>query len=246
MGICEEWENKDKIGRIKCSIIFLNVHGRWDDLKNVNSALYQFVNKEMGDFMGFCETFKDKIDNNIKIKDAVISYRPAYKKEENRKNWRGRKSNGMTSIVNNKWISQIIQHQFANNNMMTIIIKEHKILIIFIYIPPIDTINIDIIDKTFHELGKLIGLYNILDYLIIVIGDMNARMEKVGDNITNYNGKILWQLTQTYNMRILNIDDAYGKSTYYTYSTNIETSSIIDYIIINNNIRWNKMKPKME
>ncbi|ETO08000.1 hypothetical protein RFI_29389 [Reticulomyxa filosa] len=153
----------------------------------------------------------------------------------------------MCTITKRNWISETNHNQFAENNIMTIIIHKYQIIIIFIYIPPNeDEMNDKISTNTFRNLEKIIQLFNILKYIIIIMGDFNARIIDTGDRITNQSGQLLKQLCQIHKLEILNTNQTFGQRTYHNFKTKQLTFSIVDYVIINTNIRLKKCTPQID
>ncbi|ETO13830.1 hypothetical protein RFI_23540 [Reticulomyxa filosa] len=107
--------------------------------------------------------------------------------------------------------------QFANENIMTVIIHKHRVIIIFINIPPNDDETNDKITITiFQKMNKLIQIFNILKYSIIIIQKNKPKWI------------LLKQFCQVHQLKI------YKQRTYHNFDTVDVTFSIVDYIIINN------------
>ncbi|ETO27415.1 hypothetical protein RFI_09718 [Reticulomyxa filosa] len=237
--------NSTNINKIKCKILFLNIKGNLNLKLTKNSALKKVYHDEEPDFFGFCETHQNNLNLSNIILNGVITYQKPYKR--NTTDNRGRPSNGMCIITKQNWTNITNHNQFSNNNIMTLIIHKYQLIIIFIYVPPNDEeSNEEIITETITNLEKLINLFNILKYLIIIMGDFNARMLDTGDRKTNQNGYLLKRLCDIHHLQILNIQQAYKQRTYHNNKTEQETFSIIDYVIINTNNRWQDANPQID
>ena len=96
--------------------------------------------------------------------------------------------------------------------------------------------------KFWREITDEIMRYRSKGKNVILMGDMNARLgEVVGDTMTNDNGRKLKEVSEMYDMMILNKEWGYKKWT----RIEKEEKSIIDYVVINREMRERVVEMKV-
>ncbi|ETO06167.1 hypothetical protein RFI_31230 [Reticulomyxa filosa] len=86
-------------------------------------------------------------------------------------------------------------------------------------------------------LEKIIQLFNILKYIIIIIVDFNARIIDTGDSITNQNGQLLKQLCEIHKLKILNINQTFGQRIYHNFKILPDITKRIDKLLIDTSMK---------
>eukprot|EP01083_Nonionella_stella_P061494 160240_1 len=107
-------------------------------------------------------------------------------------------SNGFINIINKRTLMTIKDYMYTINNpyINKYQIKDLRIVIIFIYIPPIkstdkyrDPVRSKIIKQIYNDWDTLLSMAKRMNVMTISMGDMNGRMPHLtGDHASNYNG----------------------------------------------------------
>ena len=155
-------------------------------------------------------------------------------------------SNGMALFIKDTVTAFTYPYRsdISNKFIFKTINMRDRTIIVGVYVPPLKSWNIQyseplrwhIINTIFRDLSIIITSAKLANLRIIIAGDFNSRLGiLVGDHGVNILRHKFLSFIKCHNLRIINIEQAYGQLTQYSHSTG---SSIVDYVIIDNNPGW--------
>ncbi|ETO20071.1 hypothetical protein RFI_17147 [Reticulomyxa filosa] len=227
----------------KFCIIFLNMHGDYRNKMRKLSPFKIFMNNQKADIIGCCETKVVEKIKDQKIDGIKIIHQPSYYRAATSEM---KPSNGMCMMISEADNQEIQINKYASNYISTAIFERIPMVVIFVYISPMDRINAIHIDKAWNDVQGVVEIFQKLQYAIIIMGDFNARVKQTGDAINNQSGSRLIEWCERGNLKILNIEQCRGQRTFHANKSEVKIFSIVDYAIVNRHEFWTRSGIKME